>query len=1022
MSLSSEWRKRVEMWLREMECVLYRRLGSVSFEGFITKEQLTPQQALTGKFKPMPVGTRWGDDWEYGWLRASVTIPPEAAGKRIVAHLVNEHSLVYVNGQARTSRVKPAILTRKARAGERLDILIEAYAGHPRANSWDGGPVALKRPAVKSAGPTQAIVIDANFGIWNEDIYQLMMDVRTLLSLRDALEPSALRVAKIDAALREMTLVVDLELPEAQLLETVRKGRAGLKSVLSSRNGPSTPDYYAIGHAHLDTAWLWPLAETERKIARTMANQVELTQEYPEHRFILSQPEQYVMLERNYPELYKRVVAAIKKGQVVPEGGMWVESDTNVVGGESLIRQFIHGKRFFKERFGVDSQMLWLPDVFGYCGALPQIMKGCGVKYFTTQKLAWVYHENASKFPYHNFWWQGIDGSEILSFLHIDYNSTTDPKKMVERWKSRRQDDDIETFLVPFGWGDGGSGPERDHLEYVRRQRDLEGVPKIQLASPIEFFKDLEKRGTPNRFVGELYYPTHRGTYTSQARTKTLNRRSEFALRETELWGAAASWLANYHYPLAQMDATWKKVLLNQFHDIIPGSSIQRVYEEAEALYEEVLTEASAVTSAAQAWLVKKQAKSLTVFNSLGWQRTALVSLPNGLESVADAQGNALAVQEVAGERLAEVTVDSCGWATISPAKRSADLTASPIVAASANGLENELLRVKINARGEVTSIYDKQARRELTDGLCNELKLYKDVPTRFDAWDIDPMYVQQPVELEKAAQVEVMASGPLVGIVRVTRMIGQSPMVQEISLRRDERRVDFKTAIDWRERHKLLKAAFAVNVHADEAIHEIQFGHLRRPTHRSWQQDKDRFEVCNNKWTALAEETRGCAILNDCKYGLDVLGNSINLTLLRAPLNPDATADQGTQEFTYSFYCWDGPMSMARLVQEAYELNCPLTLAQGEGGEGSLLSVDAESVVIETVKPAEDGSGDIVVRLYESMRSATRCTLRTNLPAAKAVETNMLEEPLSPRNLLKKGQISLELRPFEIKTLRLSR
>jgi alpha-mannosidase len=490
------------------------------------------------------------------------------------------------------------------------------------------------------------------------------------------------------------------------------------------------------------------------------------------------------------------------------------------------------------------------------------------------------------------------------------------------------------------------------------------------------------------------------------------------------MWSVAAQALAGFRVPLAELDQAWKGVLLNQFHDIIPGSSIHRVYEEAEAAYAAVLRTAHEVAGRATANLADGS-RALTVLNSLSWERTALVRLPDGFQGAEDEAGTVLPMQEIGGETFAEVRVPSCGWTTLrltqEETRFSVSEAAKTLVSADERLLENDLLRVEFNRKGEIVSILDKESGREWAAGACNSLRMYRDVPTGWDAWDVDSMVELTPVALDEPAQVEVLASGPLVGRLRVTRRLHESTLVQEISLRQGSRRIDFQTVVDWQESHKLLKVNWPVTVHADEALHEIQFGHIHRPTHKSRPFDADRFEVCNHKWTALAEEGRGCAVLNDCKYGVNVGHNSINLTLLRSPLAPDMTADKGRQEFAYAFYAWNGSLADSAVVQEAYDLNCPVTTVAGAAGKRSLFSLDAPNVVIETVKPAEDGSGDVVVRLYEAKRTATRCTLSTTLPVSGAAQTDMLEN-VQARLECEEGKIGLDFRAFEVKTVRLTR
>ncbi len=1012
MSLTIEWRKRIDHWRKELPKHFYKKLGAAEAAGFVTSEQLDAEEAAKRNFVRMSSGTRWGAKWEYGWFKVAFTAPPEAEGRRLVANInVGGESTYWIAG--RMVGMKGPVLSRSAKAGERYEVLVEAYAGHgPR--KCGGGPVPIDRETVPEPGPTQAAVGEVSFGIWEEDAFQLHFDVETLALLRDNIDPESLRVQEIDAGLRDFSVIVDLELPYDEKMESIRKGRERLKPLLECTNGSTMPTMYAFGHGHLDVAWLWPLAETERKIGRTLSNQLEVIAEHPEHRFLQSQPHLLRMAKRLYPELWERIKAAVKSGNIIVDGGTWVECDTNISGGEALVRQFIHGKRFFKEEFDFESELLWLPDVFGYSGAMPQIMRGCGVKYFATAKIYWNYHGGDS-FPRTTFVWEGIDGSEVFVNLMNDYNAMTSPDKLIGRWNERPQKDGYSTRLYPFGWGDGGGGPNRTHAEFLKRAADLEGCPRVKIAAPIDYFRDQTRRGWPDvRYVGELYFQAHRGVFTSQAKTKKLMRTSELALREAELWGVAAAALGGYALPAAGFDAAWKTVLLNQFHDILPGSSIHRVYEEAEAELEGAVEFARKAAADAQGALASG-AEGVTVFNSLSWDRTALVELPEGVSGAADGSGNALPTQESGGKTLAEVAVPSCGWATVKPADTS---DAEGGATASAKSLENEHLRVEFGSRGEITSIFDKESGRELAAGPCNDLRMFKDVPSAFDAWDIDSTYMSTPVELPEEAEIEVASAGPLVASLKIARRLHDSEMRQEVSLRRGARTVEFKTTVDWNERHKLLKVAFPVNVHAHEALHEIQFGHIARPNHFSRQFDEDRFEVPQHRWTALVEGARGFAVLNDCKYGVNVLGNSINLTLLKSALFPDMTADLGRQEFTYAFHAWNGPFAESRVVREGYELNCPVATAAGDGGTRSLFEVDAPNVVIEAVKPAEDGSGDIIVRLYEAMRTATRCRLSTSLDAKSATRTNMLEEPEGNLEFADCA-VELDLRPFEIATVR---
>ncbi|OGV48328.1 MAG: hypothetical protein A2X49_13885 [Lentisphaerae bacterium GWF2_52_8] len=1029
--LTPEWKRRLELWRKVMTGLFYQAAVKIDFEGFVTKEQLSPEEAMKRSFAPMPAGTAWGAKWDYAWFRANITIPRELAGKRIAMRIKDGcESTVFLNGISAGGNTvnnwdgiidmgaREITLLHKAKGGEKFQVLVEGYAGHgPRV--CGGGPLPHGEKTIPETPATQVKMEESSFGIWNEDMYQLWLDTDTLMQLRDSItDQGSLLVAELDESLMEMSLAVDLEAPPDELSGMIAKGRAILKKALGKHNGSSAPFMSCFGHSHIDVAWLWPLQETERKCCRTFGSQLALMKEYPEYKYLQSQPHVYQMVRKRYPELYSRIKDAVKRGQWLPEGGMWVESDTNVPSGESLIRQFLHGKRFFKDEFGVDSRMLWLPDVFGYSAAMPQIMAGCGVEYFSTQKIFWTYN-GGDPFPYNLFWWVGLDGTQVMAYIHNDYNSNTFPAAVAQRWQERVDKSAWHKGrLMPFGHGDGGGGPTRNHLEYLRREKNLEGLPCCKIENPLAFFKQAERKKIPS-WVGELYFQAHRGTYTTQAKTKLGNRKSEFALREAELWGAAAEAIKGLKFPLEKAGELWRGVLLNQFHDIIPGSSIQRVYEEAEALYAKVISGAAKITKDATTALAPASKDSLCVFNSLSWKRDVLLSLPPGFEGAEDAEGNALEVQKCGAEKKALLpAVPACGWTSIrnSAAAKPAKTT---LMKVNASLLENDLIRVKLNKSGEIMSVFDKESKTEFMDAPGNKFRLYKDIPGAYDAWDIDSIYKEQEVQLKDSSTVKVYAEGPLFVGLRVERKISNSVLTQEITLRKGSRRIEFKTRVDWREKHRMLKVCFPLNVHTEDALHEIQFGHIRRPTHDSKPYDATRFEVCAHKWSALAEESRGAAVLNDCKYGVSAEDNSINLTLLRAPLAPDMNAEQGSQEFTYALYVWNGPLRHSGLLREAYELNVPALAINGAAKTGQLLSLDADNLIVEAIKPAEDGSGDLIVRIYEAMRSETQATLLSTLPIVNAKEADMLENPGKALKLAN-GKISLKFRPFEIKTLRL--
>ena len=1005
-----EWEARLKHWIATLEREFYEPMGDIPLEGYCTYDMLSPEEAEGRGFAPMAVGTPWGRAWEYAWLRGDIVLDERARGQRIVMNLqAGGEATLFVNGEAfgtrRADWVREAhhylcdqLLTMNGQPGQRFHLLMEAYAGHDfpqgRVGGSGIGPVREDDYALPDEQQTRQVIGRSTWGIWHEEAYQLWLDVTALQQLLTVMDDTSLRAARIEETLEQFTLAVDFEQPREARLQDYVRAREILRPALEARNGSTMPRFAAIGNAHLDVCWLWPYRETQRKVARTFAQQVRLMDMYPDYKFIQSQPQTYLICKQLYPRLYERVKEKIRAGQWIADGSMWVEPDTNMTSGESLIRQLVHGKRFYKEEFGVDCQLLWLPDTFGYSAALPQILRGCGVKYLTTQKIFWTYN-GSDRFPYHYFTWQGMDGSEITSFLHMDYTSRTDPATVVGRWRDRVQKRGLSSFLLPFGYGDGGGGPCRDHIEYVLREKNLEGVPQVEFEAPQQFFEDCAKEGAPvNRYVGELYFQCHRGTYTSQAAIKRGNRKSELALREAEMWSVAAQ--DKTPYPMETLDKCWKGVLLNQFHDILPGSSIARVYEEARRLYGEILTDAAQVTEHACRSLASGE--GTTWFNSLSWPRTALVKIGRG---------------------YGRVTIPPCGW-TSRVDESQPDM---PVTAAWDGDeilLSNGLISVRINPQGELTDCRDAQGHRRIS-GKANVLKLFKDVPRLYDAWDIDSMYDQSPVALEENGALELMESTPWRAAVKVTRRVGHSDWTQVIALTAGSTRIDFDTRVDWHEQHRLLKAAFPTGIHAEEGLNEIQFGYIKRPTHRSRPYDADRFEVCNHRYTALCDESHGAAVLNDSKYGVSMLGDEIALTLLRASVCPDPHADQGEHHFVYSYYLWDGPFAACGVVREGYELNVPVTTAEGAAEDFSMMSVDAPNVIIDTVKAAEDGSGDTIIRLYESKHAACDACLTLNLPAGAVYACDMLENP-SEQLPLRNGRVQLNFRGFEVKTLRVKR
>ncbi len=985
MPLGRQWEDRLKLWSQQFEKHYCRKAADLELSYFTTMERLPYAQAAEGDFRPAPVGLKWGKKWEYGWFRTQVRVPESLAGERLTLTLpAAPEMLVWINGEEAGSidRCHPTItLTRQARAGDVFDIVAECYAGHgPRPEG--AGPCGVDEVTVPEPPEQQVTVGQTALWVWNEPLFQVAMDYLTLYSLARKLPERSLRAQRVWEGLKRFTYTADFELPEPQLTQSLLKADRELRPLLCCQNGSTAPDYTVFGQSHLDLAWLWPVEETIRKTARTYSNQLALMDEYPDYHFLLCEPPILECLKENYPNVYRRVKEKTAQGGFYPDGAIWVESDTNIPSGESLIRQMAWGKRWFREELGVDSRMAWMPDTFGFSAALPQILLGCGVPWFATQKLLRQDPE-AEPFPYNLFWWEGLDGSRVLAHVYKKNNAVFLPGDLISRWEEdRNQDEAIGGMMYPYGHGDGGGGPTREMVEMSLRCRDLEGAPRCRLEPPSAFFERAMEGEIPNTYCGELYLAWHRGTYTAQAGTKRGIRRAEVALKQAE-YAMSRRMLAGGKIDPKQkkeLEMLWKTLLFNQFHDIAAGASIHRVHETAQAQLEDVAARAQALTQA----LLGGRESPVGVHNPLGWDRV-----------------------------WRGVTVPAQGWAKVTaPAWKEGDLAAVRAVPGGYE-LKNRFLTCVIGGRGELVSLKRTGEDREYLAAPGNRLLMFKDVNTSYDAWEVGRMYEELPVPLDGDVRVASF-TGPDGAGVRVERQLHGSRLTQTIYLGHGAQRLDFVTSLDWHERHKMLKVAFPANVYATEAMEEIQFGYVKRPTPRSKPSDRDKYEVCNQRYTAVCDGDTGLAVLNDCKYGVNVVGSEIRLTLMRAPLIPDMTADQGEHTFTYSVYPFAGPFQHSGVVRQAAELNEPLILGGEEPGErGPVLLPQADNIIVDTIKPADTVDDTILVRVYEAMGQKTRTALTLSSGVKRVEETNMLEEKgreVDPENL--------EFRAFEIKTL----
>ncbi len=843
-------------------------------------------------------------------------------------------------------------------------------------------------------------------------------------------------------ALESALLRIDLTAPREAFLRDIAAMRRTLAADLKAIGTDAEAGRLCLtGHSHIDTAWLWPIRETIRKCGRTFSTAARMMEQFPDYRFSCSQPQLYAYAKEHFPEVYKEIRKWVRAGRWETTGAMWVEADCNTTSGESLVRQMLYGIEFFRREFGTRPRSLWLPDVFGYSGALPQILQRCGLPYFFTCKLHW---QSRNPFPDHLFWWRGIDGSRVLAHipLHPDYyNNPTEPEDLRACWDNFLQKGRYDEVLVPFGFGDGGGGPTAHQLECAGRAKAFPGLPPCRQDGAEDYLARAAKRaGDLPVWDGELYLETHRGTYTTHGATKKANRQNELRYREAEIFGAAASDFGE-KIPVDQLHEGWQTILLHQFHDILPGSSIGEVYAETLADHARVAEAGEKIIDRSLKRLASHAApagkgRNVCVFNSLGWDRcdVAGVTIDDPGEKTVtfvDADGNET-IGQVVGKDDGKANVvfvpdrvPSVGYATYA-VRTDAPARPKTSLLVDTKRLENRYYRIELDEDGAIRRLLDKRYDREVVapGQVLNDLQLFQDGPEREAAWNVHDTFEKRRYAFDGKTTIKVVERGPVRAVVRITRRHRKTVIEQDLTIYDQLPRIDFVTRARWQERQTMLKAAFPVDVLSTRATYEIQFGALERATHRntSWEQAK--FEVCAQRWVDLSETGYGVSLLNDCKYGHDVRGNCLRITLLRGTESPDPKADLGEHEFTYSLLPHAGGWQEAEVVRRAMELNVPMrgVMRRGRGGElppsHSFLRIDGEGVVFETLKRAEDGRGWIL-RLYESQGGRGPVTVRYHRPLASVRECNLVEEDERKVRVTEQG-FSFDIRPFEIKTFRL--
>ena len=986
--------------------------------------------AKKGPWVEVEKGFRYGPAYRTVWFRLTGKVPAAFDGCEIgvLAEVGAERTVWRDNSPWRGVDVQHYVFPYNEAAGivpfdpkgsRKVEIYIQAYTRNAQVR------VHLREPEREA---TVEVVDRAELVVTDRELSGLYYDVAFARDLLGAIEHDAAAHATILRALNDVCNAFD---PHNRA--TLGRCRRLLHDALGTLPGEIKHEITPVGHAHLDTAWLWPLEITRKKMAHTTATQLALMDEYPEYVFAHSQASQYEWLEKEYPALFARVKDAIRRKQWEVVGSMWVEADCNLTGAESLVRQFLYGKRYFREKLGVETDDMWLPDVFGYSAALPQVLVKFGIDYFLTQKICW---NQFNKFPHHTFWWQGIDGSKVWShFPPSDtYCGDCTPTQILKSVKNYKDHGRADQSLYVFGFGDGGGGPTEKHIELLRRARHAPGLPDI-LANrrAIDFFRDAKAQSKDlMTWVGELYLEIHRGTYTSQAANKRGNRKSEFLLRDAEL---LACFRENYprSYPSAELEKAWKLVLLNQFHDIIPGSSVREVYEESDRDYatiaeigERIVSESlekiggKLDTSACRRPYALFQNATTVTEGSIPWPRG---DAPNSLVcgedvlpvQLVDGHGERRLVFPTPTEALGSVTV---GDLSAEPAPK------NPTLRAKQRRIESDEFAVRFDAHGNITGIQNLEDGSEYVEPgkLANCFQLFEDKPLFWSAWDIELYAFETGVDLVRSERFEIVERGPARVAVEVEKRFGKSRITQRISLGPTPG-IRFETEVDWHEEDKLLKVAFPVNVNSQRATYEIQFGSVERPTHQNTTWDVAKFEVCAQKWVDLSEGDHGVALLNDCKYGHDVHGNVIRLSLLRAPKAPDPLCDMGLHRFTYVLMPHFGPHHYAGVVQAAYALNAPLRSAKlrpsvGEQGRlPAFVSCDDRNIVVETVKKAEV-DGAVIVRLYECHNARGSAELFCARAPKSAWLCDMEENPISELEV-HEGLVLFDYKPFEIHTVR---
>ena len=972
----------------------------------------------SGIWQPFPHGAYWGRHDTWYRFRADFTIPPEYAEHYVRVRLrtcregiwnaINPQVLVRVNGQivqALDSNHNSFPLSFSAEAGTRYHLDFEVYAGREVGNrSFQDLPAQF----------------DLTAYCHNRDAEQLYYDLFAAYKAAALYPETDYRRIRIEQYLTQALNLLDCRIPNSA--EYFASIRAAARFMQEEFYGKFCKDdtviANCIGHTHIDVAWMWRLEQTRAKAVRSFATELALMEEYPEHVFMSSQPQLYAYVKEDAPELYEKIRQRVKEGRWEVEGAMWLEADCNLTSGESLIRQILHGKRFMQQEFGVDSHILWLPDVFGYSAALPQILRKTGVDTFVTSKIHW---NETNHFPYDTFNWKGIDGSEVFTQYilcgtdwmklgdgdtYSTYTGEVMPIAQAKGWEMYQQKALNNELLNTVGFGDGGGGVTREMLEMNRRmQHGIPGTPKTRITTAGDALSRIREKVAGKKlptWFGELYFELHRGTYTSMAKNKNYNRRSEYLLQQLEAEALTEKILLGSSYPKQALYDDWQTVLLNQFHDIIPGSSIREVYADSEQQYQDLLGR----NSRKQAAILQRLAENVSAAGILVYNPTGIAR--GGL------------IETEAGMRFVEA-VPAFGWTVIpeTETRTSADLSAGT------THLENRFYLIELDKTGCLTRIFDKENQREVLSGRANMLEAYDDHPKDYDNWELSNYYTEKMWTIEEVEECTAEIRDRCASI-HIRRKFLHSTIWQTITVYADQRGIVFSLTADWHEHHIFLKTAFPVDILSDKATYEIQYGSVERPAHKNTTWDAAKFEVCAHKWADFAEAGYGVALINNNKYGYDIHDGVMRLSLIKCGTYPNEDADQGHHAMRYCFLPHAEDWREAGIPNLAYAYNCPLLAAKADGA-GSLpasysLATAAPSNVILTVAKEACEDDSIILRAYESQGKRTQAMLTLGFDAASAQETDMLERGVYQNLSLTGNQFTTQFKPYEIKTFRIQR